>query len=302
MEDFKTLKVEFDAPSGVVHLILNRPSQRNALDNHFFTEFPRLLSVLDENPSVRIVILKGSGKHFCSGADLSTLSSILTSQGEDHGDDDQGRAREKLRRSIKHMQAAISAVEECRKPVIASVHGGCIGAGVDLITACDMRYCSEDAFFSVKEVDLAITADLGTLQRLPRLVGDGNARELALTGRRVDALEAKNMGLVQNVYPTKSDMDEKCRQDCEGYCREIPACCNRNEGCSVEFQGFVGGQGFGLRGYLECCDDSVHGSERGLHCSGGEAKAHVFQTLRLLSLFTSSLLLLYNLFRSPCKA
>jgi len=208
MEDFKTLKVEFDAPSGVVHLILNRPSQRNALDNHFFTEFPRLLSVLDENPSVRIVILKGSGKHFCSGADLSTLSSILTSQGEDHGDDDQGRAREKLRRSIKHMQAAISAVEECRKPVIASVHGGCIGAGVDLITACDMRYCSEDAFFSVKEVDLAITADLGTLQRLPRLVGDGNARELALTGRRVDALEAKNMGLVQNVYPTKSDMDE----------------------------------------------------------------------------------------------
>lgn len=203
MEDLKTLKVEFDEPSGVVQIILNRPSQRNALDDHFFTEFPRLLSTLDENPSVRIVILKSSGNHFCSGIDLSVLSSVVGSQGED-----QGRVREKLRRSIKRMQAAFSAVEECRKPVIAAVHGACIGAAVDLITACDIRYCSQDAFFSVKEVDLAITADLGTLQRLPRLVGDGNAWDLALTGRRIDALEAKQMGLVQKVYSTKSDMDE----------------------------------------------------------------------------------------------
>lgn len=206
MEDLKTLKVELDEVTGIGYLILNRPSQRNALDTHFFTEFPRLLSALDENSSVRIIILKGSGNHFCSGIDLSTLSSIPGSQGEDH--DDVGRVREKMRRNIKHLQAAVSAVEECRKPVIAAIHGACIGAGVDLITACDIRYCSEDASFCVKEVDLAITADLGTLQRLPRLVGDGNARELSLTGRRIDALEAKHMGLVQKVYPTKSDMDE----------------------------------------------------------------------------------------------
>lgn len=203
MEDLKSLKVEFDAQSGIVHLTLNRPSQRNALDDHFFTEFPRLMSALDDNPSVRIVILKGSGNHFCSGIDLFVLNSSAGFEGED-----QGRVREKLRRNIKQMQAALSAVEGCRKPVIAAIHGGCIGAGVDLITACDIRYCSEDAFFSVKEVDLAITADLGTLQRLPRLVGDGNARDLALTGRRIDAREAKHMGLVQNVYPTKSNMDE----------------------------------------------------------------------------------------------
>lgn len=208
MEDLKSLKVEFDEPSGIVHLTLNRPSQRNALDDHFFTEFPRLLSALDDNPSARVVILKGSGNHFCSGIDLSVLTSIAGSEREDHVDDDQGRVREKLRRNIKHMQAALSAVEGCRKPVIAAIHGGCIGGGVDIITACDIRYCSEDAFFSVKEVDLAITADLGTLQRLPRLVGDGNARDLALTGRRIDAREAKHMGLVQNVYPTKSNMDE----------------------------------------------------------------------------------------------
>lgn len=208
MEDLKSLKVEFDEPSGIVHLNLNRPSQRNALDDHFFTEFPRLLSALDDNPSARVVILKGYGNHFCSGIDLSVLTSIAGSEREDHVDDDQGRVREKLRRNIKHMQAALSAVEGCRKPVIAAIHGGCIGGGVDIITACDIRYCSEDAFFSVKEVDLAITADLGTLQRLPRLVGDGNARDLALTGRRIDAREAKHMGLVQNVYPTKSNMDE----------------------------------------------------------------------------------------------
>lgn len=207
MEDLKTLKVELDEVTGIVYLILNRPSQRNALDTRFFTEFPRLLSALDENSSVRIIILKSSGNHFCSGIDLSTLSSVAGSQGEDH-DDDGGRVREKLRRNIKHMQAAFSAVEECRKPVIAAIHGACIGAGVDLITACDIRYCSEDASFCVKEVDIAIPADLGTLQRLPRLVGDGNARELSLTGRRIDSLEAKHMGLVQKVYPTKSDMDE----------------------------------------------------------------------------------------------
>lgn len=207
MEDLKTLKVELDEATGIGHLILNRPSQRNALDTHFFTEFPRLLSALDENSSVRIIILKSAGNHFCSGIDLSTLTSVAGSQGENH-DDDGGRVREKLRRNIKNMQAALSAVEECRKPVIAAIHGACIGAGVDLITACDIRYCSEDASFCVKEVDIAIAADLGTLQRLPRLVGDGNARELSLTGRRIDALEAKHMGLVQKVYPTKSDMDE----------------------------------------------------------------------------------------------
>ena len=168
---------------------------------------PRLLSTLDDNPSVRIVILKGSGNHFCSGVDLSSLSSFLGSQlGDNHVDGD--KAREKLKRTIKHLQGAVSAVEKCRKPVIAAVHGACIGLAVDLITACDIRYCSEDAFFSVKQVDLGSPAELGTLLRLPRLVGEGNARELALTARRVDALEAKQMGLVQRVYPTMSDMNQ----------------------------------------------------------------------------------------------
>ena len=137
MEDLKILKLEFDAQTGVAHIIINRPSQRNALDDHFFKELPRLLSTLDDNPSVRIVILKGSGNHFCSGIDLSFLSSFVGSQlGDDHVDDE--KAREKLKRTIKHLQGAVSAVEKCRKPVIAAIHGACIGLAVDLIT--DMRH------------------------------------------------------------------------------------------------------------------------------------------------------------------
>eukprot|EP01018_Ginkgo_biloba_P017709 Gb_12578 [translate_table: standard] len=212
MGDWKSLKVVPESScAGVFHLILNRPSMRNALDDNFFTEFPQALAALDENPSVRVIVLTGSGKHFCSGIDLSVLGSQLGSQNPNGSDNenDQGRVREKLRRNIKHMQRAITALEECRKPVIAAIHGACIGGGIDMISACDIRYCSEDAFFSVKEVDLAITADLGTLQRLPRLVGEGNAMELALTGRKFDGFEAKNMGLIQKVFPTKEVMEEQ---------------------------------------------------------------------------------------------
>lgn len=114
------------------------------------------------------------------------------------------------------MQAAITAVERCRKPVIAAVHGACIGGGVDLVTACDVRYCSEDAFFSVKEVDLAIVADLGTLQRLPRIVGYANAMELALTARRFSGGEAKDLGLVSRVFGSKSELDKGVTMIAEG--------------------------------------------------------------------------------------
>ncbi|KAH7331504.1 hypothetical protein KP509_20G036900 [Ceratopteris richardii] len=110
---------------------------------------------------------------------------------------------------VKRLQAAFTALEECRKPVIAAIHGACIGGGVDLIAACDLRYCSSDSYFSVKEVDLAIVADLGSLQRLPLLIGHGNAMDLALTGRRVSASEAKSIGLVNGVFESKHVMEEQ---------------------------------------------------------------------------------------------
>ncbi|QHO11681.1 Enoyl-CoA hydratase/delta3,5-delta2,4-dienoyl-CoA isomerase [Arachis hypogaea] len=123
------------------------------------------------------------------------------------------------------MQDSVTVLERCRKPVIASIHGACIGGAIDIVTACDLRYCTEDAFFSVKEVDLALAADLGTLQRLPLIVGYGNAMELALTARQFFGSEAKQLGLVSRAFPSKDDLDQA------GSCvaeRDFPAAlCNR---------------------------------------------------------------------------
>lgn len=214
MESYKTLEiVRKNTDSSVFHLILNRPSHLNALSLDFFIEFPKALSSLDQNPDVSVIILSGAGKHFCSGIDLTSLSSISA---QSSSSNDRGRSSELLRRKIKSMQAAITAIEQCRKPVIAAIHGACIGGGVDLVTACDIRYCSEDTFFSIKEVDLAIVADLGTLQRLPSIVGYANAMELALTARRFSGGEAKELGLVSRVFGSKSDLENGVTTIAEG--------------------------------------------------------------------------------------
>ncbi|CAK9324857.1 unnamed protein product [Citrullus colocynthis] len=205
MEAYKSLKIERQNPnSGVFHLRLQRPSHYNALTTELFAELRRAFSYLDQNPDVHVIILSGSGKHFCAGIDLkSTFSNFQKLLSEERG-----RAGEKLRREIKWMQESITEIEECRKPVIASIHGGCIGGGVDIVTACDLRYCTAEAVFSVREVKLGITADLGTLQRLPRIVGYGKAAELALTGRDFSGLEAKEMGLVSQTFASKLELQD----------------------------------------------------------------------------------------------
>ncbi|EEF47416.1 delta(3,5)-Delta(2,4)-dienoyl-CoA isomerase, peroxisomal [Ricinus communis] len=219
MDRYRTLKIIQKIPnSPVVHLYLNRPHQRNALSHDFFTELPNALSCLDQDPNVSVIILAGAGDHFCSGIDLKTFNSIT----EQTLSGDRGRANEKLRRQIKYLQEAITAIEKCRKPVIASIHGACIGGGVDIVTACDIRFCCQDSFFSVKEVDLGLTADLGTLQRLPSIIGFGNAMELALTGRRFSSHEAKEFGLVSRVFGSKEDLDEGVRLVAEGIAAKSP--------------------------------------------------------------------------------
>ncbi|GKU96215.1 hypothetical protein SLEP1_g9476 [Rubroshorea leprosula] len=218
MEKYETLEILRNSPnSGVFHLILNRPSRRNALSLEFFTEFPKALHSLDQNPDTAVIVLSGSGGHFCSGIDLKALSTI-----SDDNTSDRGRAGERLRRKILWMQDAITAIERCRKPVIAAISGACIGGGVDIVTACDIRFCTKDAFFSVKEVDLAITADLGTLQRLPGIVGFGNAMELALTGRPFSGSEAKELGLVSRVFGTKEELNEAASVIAEGIAGKSP--------------------------------------------------------------------------------
>ncbi|CAK9204855.1 unnamed protein product [Sphagnum jensenii] len=204
-EEWEGLRVEGpDGNSGVAWLSLHRPTRFNALDAGLFHSLPLAIAKLDGNPDVRVIVLTGSGAHFCAGIDLSTFAQIAGGGG---GRRNQTKKKEKkLRRDVKELQSSFTAFEECRKPVIAAIHGACIGGGIDMITACDLRYCTKDASFSVKEVDLAITADLGTLQRLPRLIGHGNTMELALTGRKFTGSEAKSMGLVQDVYDSKAEM------------------------------------------------------------------------------------------------
>jgi enoyl-CoA hydratase len=153
---------------------------------------------LDSTPEARVGVITGKGKFFTAGIDLTLLMGL----GAKIEDDCDGRRREKLRRLILKLQDTLSSIERCRKPVLAAIHGACIGGGIDLITACDMRYCSANAYFTVKEIDVGMTADVGTLQRLPHLVGDGMARELAYTGRRVEGPEAQQMRLVNRCFDT----------------------------------------------------------------------------------------------------
>lgn len=239
-EGFETLKISQISPnSRVFNLCLNRPSHRNALSSDFFTEFPKALSALDQNPNVSVIILSGAGEHFCAGIDLQTLNSISV----DNLLPDRGRTAEKFRRNIKFLQEAITAIERCRKPVIVAVHGACIGGGIDIITACDIRFCTEDAFFSVKEVDLAITADLGTLQRLPGIVGFGNAMELALTGRRFSGSEAKQMGLVSRAFTSREALEEGTRAVAEGIAAKSPLAVTGTKAVLLKSRDFTLDQG-----------------------------------------------------------
>lgn len=183
---------------GVAVVTLARPARANALDRTLWDELRDAFREIDATPAARVAILRGSGAHFCAGIDLSMLAGLRDAVAGTC----EGRSREALRRTILDLQDVVTGIERCRKPVLAAVHGACLGAGVDVITACDARYCSADARFSVKEVDLGLTADVGTLQRLPRLVGDGLARELAYTARTFDGREALEMRLVNRCWDT----------------------------------------------------------------------------------------------------
>jgi enoyl-CoA hydratase len=154
---------------------------------------------------VRAVVLAAHGKHFCAGIDLAMLAEV-------HGAEvDPSRRAEALRRHILGMQDNLSAIEKCRKPVLAAIHNTCIGGAIDMVTCADMRYASEDAWFSVREVDIGMTADVGTLQRLPKIVPYGVACELAYTGRNMSAAEAQQVGLVNRVFKDRDELLKEVR-------------------------------------------------------------------------------------------
>jgi enoyl-CoA hydratase len=178
-------------------LFMNRPEKRNAVGKIFFREILEVMAELEEDDDVRVVILAGRGKCFTAGTDLFDLFSEVPGIAERGV---MGRKRYNLVKFIIDGQESISVFDKFRKPVIAAIHHYCIGAGVDIITACDIRLATEDALFSVREARLGVVADVGTLQRLPRIVGEGYAKELTYTTKDIDAKKANEIGLVNEVY------------------------------------------------------------------------------------------------------
>lgn len=195
--------ITVDIHEKIAQIVLDRPEKSNAIDEAGWEEMEAAFTEVSDDPAVRVVVLSGAGKHFCAGIDLSLLMSIRQAVANDC----EGRQREKMRRMVLRLQAPINAIDQCAKPVLTAVQGACVGGGVDIIAATDMRYCTEDAYFTIKEIDMGMVADLGTLQRLPRLIPDGLMRELAYTGRKLGAQEALAVGLVNKVFADKEAMN-----------------------------------------------------------------------------------------------
>jgi enoyl-CoA hydratase len=181
----------------VAEVTLIGPGKGNAMGPDFWRELPEVFGQLDANDEVRAVVLTGSGQNFSYGLDLLAMAEEL---GPALADGAKARPRTAFHDTIRRMQASISAVAACRKPVVTAISGWCIGGGVDLITAADIRYASADAKFSVREVRVGMVADVGSLARLPAIIGDGHLRELALTGKDIDAARAEKIGLVNEVF------------------------------------------------------------------------------------------------------
>jgi len=208
--------IRLEKNEGVTEVILTGPGKGNAMGPDFWREMPELFAGLDRDDETRVVLIRGEGANFSYGLDLA---SMMNEMGPHLTGENLAVQRARLLDLIGDMQQASGSVAECRKPVIAAVAGWCIGGGLDLISACDIRLCSAQARFSLREVKVAMVADIGSLQRLPRIVGDGNTRELAFTGKDIDAARALSMGLVSDVYETQDALLEASRK----LAREIAA-------------------------------------------------------------------------------
>lgn len=188
----------------IAQVAFNRPEKSNALNMEAWLEMRSVFETLSDTAEVRVIILSGKGKHFCAGIDLELLMKLNQFQDITCS----GRRSEEVRKFVITLQQAITSIEKCSKPVIAAVHNGCIGGGVDIATACDLRYCSRDAYFCIKEIELAMVADLGTLQRLPKIISPAVAAEMAYTGRNVYGPEAKDIDLVNECFDSEDLLKE----------------------------------------------------------------------------------------------
>jgi enoyl-CoA hydratase/carnithine racemase len=204
--NYKCFAVTID--DRIAHVVMNRPEKRNSMIPDFWEELPRIIRDLDDNARARAIVISSTGPHFSAGLDISAFSAGANGAG---GDVLQQR-RERRQRgaafysNVSRMQESFSALEKSRIPILAAIQGGCIGGGVDLVTACDIRYATEDAFLTIFETNIGLTADVGTFPRLVKLIPEGIVRELAYTGRRIGAGEALACGLVNRVFADHKEM------------------------------------------------------------------------------------------------
>ena len=185
----------------VAHLQLNRPEALNSMTREFWLELPEIVRGIDDEGGARAIVISSTGRHFCAGMDLGVFAGGADNgpSGDEHSNE-LGRRRAHFRQVAMMLQGSFTALEKARMPVLAAIQGGCIGGAVDMVTACDMRYASADAFFCVQEINIGMTADVGTLQRLPKLIPEGVAREMAYRGHRLPAARAHQLGLVNEVF------------------------------------------------------------------------------------------------------
>jgi enoyl-CoA hydratase len=193
----------------VAHIVLNRPEKRNSMIPEFWDELPQIIRDIDDGAKARAIVVSSTGPHFSSGLDVTAFNPA--GAGAEKPDADAQRRARRTRgasfyENVRIMQQTFSCLEQCRVPVLAAIQGGCIGGGVDFVTACDMRYATEDAFLTIFEINIGMTADVGTFPRLVKLIPEGIVRELAYTGRRMPASEAQSLGLINQVFPDQDTM------------------------------------------------------------------------------------------------
>ena len=213
----KPFDVEID--NSIAHIRFNRPEKRNSMNEDFWTMFPKEVEELDDSGEIRALIVSSTGPHFSAGIDLSMFKDDIV---ENETDNELGRSRGYFLQQLRFLQNAVSCLEAARFPVVTAVQGGCIGGGIDLITAADIRICTKDAFFLIEEINVGLAADIGTIQRLPKIIPAGIAREWTMLGEKVSADRAKEVGLVSSLHDNHDEMMKNAFEIAEKLASKTP--------------------------------------------------------------------------------
>jgi enoyl-CoA hydratase len=213
-----TKSFELNIENKIAHIVLSRPEKRNSFAADFWADLPATVRDIDDNSRARVIVISSTGPVFSAGIDISMLAEGVVG-GADKNKPEYGAA---FLHKVRFLQDTFSALEDCRVPVLAAVQGGCYGAGVDMVTACDIRYATQDAFFNITEIDVGMTADVGTFPRILNLLPEGIVRELAYTGRKMSADEALSLGFVNRVFEGHDQLVEGVLKIAHDIARKSP--------------------------------------------------------------------------------